>query len=172
MIAIIGGGIVGASVAYHLARNTSRSVRLFEKRTPGAETTQKSIAQFGFYGDDTQYAMKRYGMRLYNEFFSDARANPSYRFAGHLTITDDLDTDDAFVEAHESGGSPGFGSLGANFHRDAVEYLAGDDIAECVFIPHLDTTAVQGPCTGRRSATCPAPSISPGSSSRERPTTG
>ncbi|WP_080503422.1 FAD-dependent oxidoreductase [Halococcus thailandensis] len=66
---IIGGGIVGASIAYHLSCRTDAPVVVHEQGELASETTRKSLAFFGYYGDNFQYQMKRYAMDLYNQFF-------------------------------------------------------------------------------------------------------
>jgi len=83
---IIGGGIVGASIAYHIGRRTNDPVHVYEKGTLANETTKKSLAFFGFYGDETQYRMKQYGMELYNDFLSSPRADPGYVTTGRLNV--------------------------------------------------------------------------------------
>ncbi|MDG5775285.1 FAD-binding oxidoreductase [Haloarculaceae archaeon H-GB2-1] len=50
-IVIVGGGIVGTSVAYHL-RSIDRPIHLFEKETLGSGTTAGSVAQFTYHQAD------------------------------------------------------------------------------------------------------------------------
>jgi glycine/D-amino acid oxidase-like deaminating enzyme len=73
-VVVIGGGIVGTSVAYHLSRRDGVSVRLFETGGAlGTKTTGKSSIGLRQYGsDETQLRMKRYGKRLYNEFMAES----------------------------------------------------------------------------------------------------
>lgn len=73
-VLVVGGGIVGASVAYHLSRRDGVEVTLFERGgTLRGETTGKSSLGLRQYGtDETQIRMKRYGKRLYNEFMADS----------------------------------------------------------------------------------------------------
>jgi glycine/D-amino acid oxidase-like deaminating enzyme len=142
--AIVGGGIVGASIAHHLGQRTDDPVVLFERQSPASETTFKSVAQFGFYGDETQYRMKRYGMRLYNEFFRDPRANPAHRTMGVLLLATEAENAAAFRTAVERGGDPSLGKPGMGFDRDLVQYIDGDELDETLLLPPVNTDAVAG----------------------------
>ena len=142
--AIVGGGIVGSSIAYHLSQRTDDPVVLFERQSPASETTFKSVAQFGFYGDETQYRMKRYGMGLYNEFFRDPRANPAYRTMGALLVATEAENAERFRNAVERGGDESLGKPGMGFDRDLVEYVPGDELAETLLLPPVDTDVVAG----------------------------
>lgn len=137
-IVIIGGGIVGASIAFHLARRTDDTVLVLEQGRIGGETTAKSMAMFGLYGDETQYGMKRYGLRLYNEFFADPRTDLAYDFAGRLDVATSADGA-ASLEAmvgEEQSRTPA--------PRDLIEYVPGDELTEVLLLPNLDTRSIVG----------------------------
>jgi glycine/D-amino acid oxidase-like deaminating enzyme len=142
--AIVGGGIVGASVAYHLGERTDDPIVLFERGSPAAETTARSVAQYGFYGDETQYRMKRYGMALYNEFFRDPRADPAYTTMGIILVTTEAENAARFRRAVERGGDESLGKMGMGFDRDPVEYVPGDELAETLLLPLVDSGTVSG----------------------------
>lgn len=57
-IGIVGGGIVGASIAYHLSRMGAQ-VTLFEKTRPAAGATQNSFAWINTISPDEHYATLR-----------------------------------------------------------------------------------------------------------------
>jgi len=141
---IIGGGIVGASIAYHLSRETDEPIVLFERQSPASETTYKSVAQYGFYGDETQYEMKRYGMELYNQFFRDPEVNPRYTFMGLLMAATDSANANKFRSAVENGGDEDLGKMGMGFDRDLVEYIDGDELDETLLIPPVNTEDIEG----------------------------
>lgn len=142
--AVIGGGIAGASIAYHLSERTDEEIMLLEKGSLASETTAKSIAQFGLYGDETQYRMKRYGKRLYNEFFREPNVTHKFTTAGHLTVTSTAEKADQFKSAIDTDGNEQLGTYGMGFDRDLVEYLSGKSIKEKVLAPLLDTERVEG----------------------------
>lgn len=141
---IIGGGIAGASIAYHLSQLTDDSVVVFERQSPASETTYKSVAQYGFYGDETQYRMKRYGMKLYNRFFREPRVNPRYTSMGILTAATEADNADRMEEAVRTDGDTYFGKMGMGFDRDLVEYIDGDAIKEKLLLPPVDEEPIEG----------------------------
>ncbi|WP_436348192.1 NAD(P)/FAD-dependent oxidoreductase [Natronorubrum sp. FCH18a] len=142
--AVIGGGIAGASIAYHLSERTDEEIVVFEKGELATETTAKSIAQFGFYGDETQYQMKRYAKRLYNQFFQEAQSPLEYVSAGHLYLTGETETAEELKAAIEAGGDDSLASYANGFERDSVEYLPGDEIYDKVHAPLLDEDRVEG----------------------------
>lgn len=63
---IIGAGIAGTSIAYHLSESTDEDIIIFEKNGVGNHTTNKSIAMVGTYGNHTKKLMKNYCYELYN----------------------------------------------------------------------------------------------------------
>lgn len=143
--AIVGAGIAGASIAYHLGRRTGDRVVVFEQGEAAAATTAKSVAQFGFYGDETQYEMKRYGMDLYNEFFASPRADPRYELAGLLTVATTEAGAAELERAVARGGNADLGKVsGTGFDRDLVEYIPGDELTETLLVPPVNQDVIEG----------------------------
>jgi len=143
--AIIGAGIAGASIAYHLGQRTDDRVVVFEQDAAGSATTAKSVAQFGFYGDEVQYRMKRYGMQLYNEFFADPHADPRYEFAGLLTAATTEDGAAELEAAARGNVDEGVGKVpGTGFDRDLMEYVPGEELTETLLVPPVDTDGIEG----------------------------
>lgn len=139
---VVGGGIVGASIAYHLGERTDDPVTVFDRQSLASETTFKSVAMTGLYGDETQYAMKRYAHRLYNEFLADPRANPRYEFAGRLVLA----TTAAGATTLERAvrGEADAGKITKNPDHALMEYIPGDELAANLLVPELNTDAVEG----------------------------
>ena len=141
---LIGGGIVGASIAYHLSEQTEDEIILFERQSPASETTYKSVAQFGFYGDATQYQMKEYGMRLYNEFFKNQRANPRYHSTGLLLTATEQSSANQLESVVETEGDVSIGKIGKGFDRDLIEYIPGNEIEDTLLVPPIETDIIEG----------------------------
>jgi glycine/D-amino acid oxidase-like deaminating enzyme len=127
-IAIVGGGIAGASVAYHLSERTDASITVFERSAIGAETTARSTAVFRQMGDSALDPMKRYAMRLYNEFLAAPRATPRYDPIGRLEVA----TDEEHAAPMRAAEPP----TGA--------YFEGEELADVALVPELETDAITG----------------------------
>lgn len=146
---IIGGGIAGASIAYHLSRHTDDPVVVHEQGEVASETTRKSLAFFGYYGGDVQYQMKRYAMDLYNEFFADPVADPAYTLVGMLDVATSPDGEAALEEEFnatmqarpERPLSPDQRSA---TDSSPIEYFDSTSLSASMVLPHLDTEVVEG----------------------------
>lgn len=126
-VIVVGGGVVGASVAYHLQRRGA-SVRLFERAdTLGAGTTARSSLGFRQYGTtDAQIRLKRYGKRQYNEFLVEGGLRYLPTEAVHLATTaEGRAVLEARAEAEHPAGSPS-------------ELLDGADVTSVVMLPGVD----------------------------------
>jgi len=129
-IAVIGAGIAGASIAYHLTRLTDRPVTVYDRGEIAGETTAKSAAFFGFYGTEIERRMKREAMAQYNAFLANPRADPRHDLVGHLRVATTPD--------------------GAARLETAVEGLEGEaflpsgTLAERLILPELEEAPVTG----------------------------
>lgn len=127
-IAIVGGGIAGASVAYHLSSRTETPVVVFERGAVAAETTGRSTAVFRMMDDPLLVAMKRYGLGLYNRFLASPTGNPEYELIGRLEAA----TTEAAAARLQNEELP----LG--------RYVDAEDLSETLICPELDTESVVG----------------------------
>jgi D-amino-acid dehydrogenase len=94
-IVVVGGGIVAASVAYHLAREGA-SVITVEADLPGSATGAGAgiICPWGDEGDEACYQLSADGARYYPELLAmlagDGEADPSYAKVGTLCVGDEI----------------------------------------------------------------------------------
>lgn len=134
-IAVIGGGIAGASVAYHVSRKTDRSITVYERDELASETTAKSAAFFGFYGGAIERRMKRYGMELYNRLLAAPRSEPRYDLIGRIYAATSTETDRQLRRRAEKAISEA---------ARPVRYLAADELKQTVFVPELEPESLEG----------------------------
>lgn len=140
--AIVGGGIAGASVAYHLSERGMDDVVVLERNAePVTETTPKSFALFGMYGDETEYRLKQYAMGLYNRLATEHDIR--YERIGHLSVATTEDVAERFEHATTEERNE-VGIFATGYARTSLEYLPGGEVHETVFLPALDTSDVEG----------------------------
>jgi sarcosine oxidase subunit beta len=141
--AVVGGGIVGASVAYHLSQRTADPIVVYEQGDLASATTFRATAMIGVGGAEPYNRMKEYGIRLYNEFFADPEAEPHYRQAGRLRLATTTGGARALEElaAATPDGSDGAAERVANTQ---ASYVPGDRVRDRFVVPPLDTEIVEG----------------------------
>lgn len=140
--AIVGGGIAGASVAYHLSEQGMDEVVVLERNAePLMETTPKSFALFGMYGDETEYRLKQYAMELYNRLAVEHDIR--YERIGHLSVATTDDVARKFERATKEE-QIDVGIFATGHSRTSLEYLSGEEVHEQIFLPELETADVKG----------------------------
>jgi D-amino-acid dehydrogenase len=93
-IVVVGGGIVAASVAYHLAREGASLITV-EADLPGAATAAGAgiICPWGDEGDEAGYQLAADGARYYPELLAmladDGETDSSYAKVGTLCVADE-----------------------------------------------------------------------------------
>jgi len=96
-VVIIGGGAIGTSIAYHLARAGCADVVLLEQGTVGAATTSKAAggirAQFG---TETEIWFSLRSIEFFSRFREEMGADCGYRQVGYLYLLTSLE----LVEEH------------------------------------------------------------------------
>jgi glycine/D-amino acid oxidase-like deaminating enzyme len=129
-IVIIGAGIAGASVAYHLGTRADASVTVVERGAVGAETTGKSTAVFRLMDDPVLSSMKRDGMALYNELSRSPSARPAFVRTGRLEVATTADAGAPLAERAAA--------------LENASYHDGDRLCRTVYFPELDGEVVAG----------------------------
>jgi len=92
-VVIVGGGVVGCSIAYHLARRGQRDVVVLERETVGSGTTSKAAggirAQFP---TETEIRFSLEAIGVFERFHDEFGVDIGYRKIGYLfLITDESD---------------------------------------------------------------------------------
>ncbi len=86
-VVIIGGGIHGCSVAYHLAKQGWTDVVLLERRQLTCGTTWHAAGLVGqLQGSHATTAFAKYGIELLQEIEHETGQNPGYRQSGSISI--------------------------------------------------------------------------------------
>jgi glycine/D-amino acid oxidase-like deaminating enzyme len=138
-VAVVGGGIVGSSVAYHLARRSDRDVAVFERAEQLAgETTAKSNAMFRMTGSAAERRMKRYGLSVYTAVLGepavDHDVDPLYERVDRLEVA----TSESSATALRDRAGSGVGELldpGAIPEHVLFPELRRDDIEAALSFP-------------------------------------
>jgi len=89
-VVVIGGGVVGCSIAYHLARRGLRDVVVLEREAVGAGTTSKAAggirAQFS---TEAEIRMSLDSIRVFERFADEFGVDVGYRKIGYLFLVSD-----------------------------------------------------------------------------------
>ena len=86
-VVIIGGGIHGCSVAYHLAKEGITDVVLLERKELTSGTTWHAAGLVGqLQGSHSTTAFAKYGIELLEEIEHETGQNPGYRRSGSISI--------------------------------------------------------------------------------------
>ncbi len=89
-VVVIGGGVVGCSIAYHLARRGLRDVLVLERETIGSGTTSKAAggirAQFA---TETEVRFSQESLRVFAAFAEEFGVDPGFRRIGYLFLVSD-----------------------------------------------------------------------------------
>lgn len=97
-ILVIGGGVVGCSIAYHLARRGARDVIVLEQGTVGSGSSGKAVG-----GVRQQFStpacvqMSLLSLETFRRFEAELGADPGFEPCGYLLVTAEADEMAAFA---------------------------------------------------------------------------
>ncbi len=98
-VVVVGAGVIGASVAWHLATHTRLSVLLLEKTAIAAGSTSRSAAAFRQQFSAVEHVkMSRYSGAAYQRFPSEMGVEPVFHENGYLFLYREAE---AFEQARE-----------------------------------------------------------------------
>jgi sarcosine oxidase subunit beta len=86
-VVIVGGGVVGCSIAYHLARRGQRDVVVLERETVGSGTTSKAAGGIRLqFPTETEIRFSIESIRLFDRFADEFGVDIGYRRIGYLFL--------------------------------------------------------------------------------------
>ncbi|MCI0548111.1 MAG: FAD-binding oxidoreductase [Candidatus Rokubacteria bacterium] len=89
-VVVIGGGVVGASIAYHLARRGQRDVVVLERDTVGAGTTSKAAGGIrSQFGTETEIRFSRESLAVFQSFAAEFGVDIGFQQIGYLFLLTD-----------------------------------------------------------------------------------
>src|SRR5881397_4318241 len=89
---IIGGGVVGCSIAYHLARRGLRDVVVLERETVGSGTTSKAAGGIRVqFSTETEIRFSLERIRVFERFQDEFGVDPGYKKIGYLFLVSDAE---------------------------------------------------------------------------------
>lgn len=84
---IIGGGVVGCSIAYHLARHGAKDVVVLERETVGSGTTSKAAGGIRVqFPHETEVRFSLESIKVFERFKDEFGADPGYSKIGYLYL--------------------------------------------------------------------------------------
>src|SRR5215470_11989182 len=89
-VVIVGGGVVGCSIAYHLARRGQRDVLVLERETVGSGTTSKAAGGIrSQFPTETEIRFSLEAISVFERFRDEFGVDIGYRKIGYLFLVSD-----------------------------------------------------------------------------------
>jgi sarcosine oxidase subunit beta len=89
-VVVIGGGVVGCSIAYNLARRGQRDVLVVERETVGSGTTSKAAGGIRVqFPTETEIRFSLEAIRVFERFEEEFGVDPGYKKIGYLFLVSD-----------------------------------------------------------------------------------
>jgi sarcosine oxidase subunit beta len=100
-VVIVGGGVIGASIAYHLAARGCRRVVVLEReRAPGLGSTGKATGGFrAQFGSEVNVRLSLLSRQKLRDLRDETGVDSGYRPCGYLFLADEADTLQGLAEA-------------------------------------------------------------------------
>ena len=109
-VGIIGAGIVGTAVAYHLSEHDEIEVTVFEKNSIGSGTTAKSAGTVCLFDDSVSHEfwpVRLLGFQTYTAMEEEKEGSAGFQKTGTLVVATDTEVQDFILEgiskAQEAG---------------------------------------------------------------------
>ena len=92
-VVVVGGGVIGTSVAYHLAHMGCKDVVLLEKSELTSGTTWHAAGLMVTFGSlsETSTEMRKYTRGLYARLEKETGQDPGFKQTGFIEVASDKD---------------------------------------------------------------------------------
>lgn len=147
-IAVIGGGVIGTSIAYHLARFGARDVILLEKASLTLGATWHAAGLVGqFRSQQNLMSLMNDSVRLFDELAEETGQDPGWRKVGSLRIAQSQDRWKELLKSFSAAQAVGFemNLLTPAEAREVYPLLETGDLVGAAFIPadgHIDPNSL------------------------------
>jgi 4-methylaminobutanoate oxidase (formaldehyde-forming) len=147
-IVIIGGGVIGTSIAYHLVKQGARDVVLLEKSKLTEGATWHAAGLVGqFRSQQNLMKLMSDSVKLFDNLEAETGQNPSWRKVGSMRIASSQDRWDELLKSYSAAQAVGF-EMNMLTPKEALEIyplMAVNDLIGAAFIPddgHIDPNSL------------------------------
>ncbi len=137
-IVVIGGGVIGTSIAFHLARAGERDVVVLEKSRLTDGATWHAAGLVGqFRSQRNLTRLMQDSVKLFDTLAAETGQNPGWRKVGSLRIAASEDRWKELLRSHSAARAAGLAMelLTPSEARDVYPLIEIDDLVGAVFIP-------------------------------------
>jgi len=147
-IVVIGGGVIGTSIAYHLARAGEKDVVLLEKSSLTQGATWHAAGLVGqFRSQQNLMSLMNDSVKLFDTLLGETGQDPSWCKVGSLRLAATEDRWKELLKSHSAAQAVGFemNLLSPHEARDIYPLIEIDDLVGAAFIPddgHIDPNSL------------------------------
>ncbi|MBV1926375.1 MAG: FAD-dependent oxidoreductase [Rhodobacteraceae bacterium] len=135
---VIGGGVIGTSIAYHLARSGARDVLLLEKSKLTEGATWHAAGLVGqFRSQENLMSLMNDSVTLFDTLREDTGQDPGWCKVGSLRIASSADRWNELLKSHSLARAVGFDMqmLTPSEAQEIYPLMNVDDLVGAAFIP-------------------------------------
>ncbi len=147
-IVVIGGGVIGTSIAYHLAKSGEKDVLLLEKASLTEGATWHAAGLVGqFRSQQNLMSLMNDSVKLFDSLLEETGQDPSWCKVGSLRLAGTDDRWKELLKSHSAAQAVGF-EMNMLTPKEALEIyplIEIDDLVGAAFIPddgHIDPNSL------------------------------